>query len=262
MAAAALMLLAGCVGSSDQDDAPPHDEDEVDVPSDGEGSGEVIVLAAASLQGVFEELGPQFEDQHEYLEVVFSFAASSMLAQQVVSGAPADVLATASASTMDQAQEYTVDPVVFASNVLVIVVPAGNPGSVQGLADFADPELLIAVCAPEVPCGDAAQRVFDEAGIEPAIDTFAENVTATVNLAISGEVDAALVYATDAISAGDSVEAIEFPEAEAAINENLIAALSDAPNSEGAQAFVDLVLSESGQLALSEHGFRAGQSPP
>lgn len=221
----------------------------------GDLSGDLTVFAAASLHGVFTELGDTLMAANPDLTVTFSFAASSALAEQVNSGAPADVLATASAATMEQVGDLVVDPVTFATNTLVIVTPADNPGGVTGLADFTNPDLRIAVCAEEVPCGAAAAKVFTAAGLTPSVDTYAENVTAALTLASTGEVDAALVYATDALSAGDAVTTIEFPEAAEAVNANLVGVLADAPNPAAAQAFVDLVLSPEGADVLRSAGF-------
>jgi molybdate transport system substrate-binding protein len=146
---------------------------------------------------------------------------------------------------------------VFAGNVLQIAVPAGNPAGVTGLADLADPARTVALCAPEVPCGAAAGRLFDAAGLTAAPDTLEEDVKAALTKVQLGEVDAALVYATDVRAAGDDVEGIEVPQAAEVVNEYPITALAAAPNPAGAQAFVDLVLSEEGQEALADAGFRA-----
>jgi molybdate transport system substrate-binding protein len=136
-------------------------------------------------------------------------------------------------------------------------VPAGNPGDVTGLADFANPDLTLAVCAAAVPCGAAAAQVFEAAGIAAAPDTEEEDVRAALTKVQLGEVDAALVYASDVQSAGTDVEGIEFPEAEDAVNEYPICLLAAAPNPDAAQAFIDRVLSDEGQEALEAAGFRA-----
>ena len=141
--------------------------------------------------------------------------------------------------------------------MLEIAVPADNPGDVTGLDDFANADLTLAICAPEVPCGAAAAKVFEAAGITAVPDTEEEDVRAALTKVELGEVDAALVYASDVQSAGSGVEGIEFPEAEDAVNEYPICVLADAPNPEAAQAFVDLVLSDDGQEALEAAGFRA-----
>ena len=264
---AALALTACSTGTGGADattaaDAPtteagasPVDPTTEPAPAPEELTGTLVVFAAASLQGVFEELGSDLEEANPGLEVTFNFAASSALAEQVNSGAPADVLATASAKTMEQASENLGEATTFASNTLVIVTPADNPGAVTGIDDFANADLRLAVCAVEVPCGAASEKVFTALGLTPAIDTYAENVTATLNLAVSGEVDASLVYATDALSAGDTVTTIDFPEASEAVNDNLIAPVTEAPNPAAAQAFIDLVLSPEGTAVLEAAGF-------
>lgn len=220
-------------------------------------SGTLVVFAAASLEGVFTELGEQLEAANPDLTVTFSFAASSTLAQQVNEGAPADVLATANVSTMEQAAERAPEPIVFGGNELVIATPAGNSADVTGLDAFADPELVTAVCAAEVPCGTAAAQVFEAAGITPHVSTYTENVTAALTLAVNDEVDAALVYATDAAGVAGEVESIAFPESSEAVTWDPIAVLTDSANADAAQAFVDLVLSPLGQAALAAAGFSA-----
>jgi molybdate transport system substrate-binding protein len=135
-------------------------------------------------------------------------------------------------------------------------VPAGNPAKVTGLADFARKDLTIALCAPEVPCGAAADKVFAAAKVTPAPDTLEADVKATLAKVTLGEVDAALVYKTDVIAAGEKVEGIDFPEAADAVNDYPIAVLKDARTPATAQAFVDLVLSAGGQKVLSEAGFQ------
>jgi molybdate transport system substrate-binding protein len=148
-------------------------------------------------------------------------------------------------------------PAVFASNVLQIAVPAGNPAGVAGLDDFTRSDLALALCAPEVPCGSAAEDVFDAAGVTPEPDTYEEDVRAALTKVELGEVDAALVYASDVASAGDAVEGVAFAEAEDAVNRYPIGVLADARNPAAAEAFVALVQSDRGQRVLADAGFRA-----
>ena len=221
--------------------------------------GTVTVFAAASLTDVFTDLGERLEAGHPDLDVQFNFAGSSALATQLTQGAPADVFASANEAQMAVVTDAGLAdgaPAVVAANVLQIAVPAGNPAGVTGLADLARDELTIVVCAPQVPCGAAAGDVFAAAGVTPAPDTLEEDVRAALTKVELGEVDAALVYTTDVTSAGDAVEGIDVPEAEEAVNDYPIAALAEAPNPEAAAAFVELVLSEEGQQALADAGFR------
>ena len=223
-------------------------------------AGTLTVFAAASLTDVFGQLGDRLEAQHPGLVVQFNFAGSSALATQLVQGAPADVFASANEQQMTVVTDAglpAADPAVFTGNVLEIAVPEGNPGGVTGLADFADPDLALAVCADDVPCGAAAAAVFADAGVTARPDTEEEDVKAALTKVQLGEVDAALVYATDVRAAGAAVEGIAFPEAQQEVNAYPICTLAAAPNPAAAEAFVDLVRSDAGQQTLADAGFRA-----
>ena len=218
------------------------------------GSKTVTVYAAASLTGTFTQLGKDFEAGHQGVKVVFNFAGSSALAQQINQGAPADVFASAAPKNMDQVTDKG-SPTVFATNTLEIAVPKGNPGNVTGLKDFTDKDKKIALCAAQVPCGAAADKVFKAAGLTPQPDSLEQDVKAALTKVSLGEVDAALVYKTDVLAAKDKVDGIAFPEADQAINDYPIATLTKAPNADGAKAFVDYVLSDKGKAVLSAAGF-------
>ncbi|WP_049797467.1 molybdate ABC transporter substrate-binding protein [Kribbella flavida] len=244
VAVAGLLASAAC-GSGDSPAASAN----------GSGvDGTVTVFAAASLTGSFTRLGKDFEAAHPGVEVVFNFAGSSALAQQINQGAPADVFASAAPKNLDQVTGKGT-PTTFVRNRLEIAVPKGNPGKVTGLRDFADPGRKIALCAEQVPCGAAARKVFAAARITPEPDSLEQDVKAALTKVGLGEVDAALVYRTDVLAAKDKVEGIEFPEAAQAVNDYPIATLTTAPNAEGAQAFVDFVLSPAGKKVLAEAGF-------
>ena len=150
--------------------------------SGGAPAGTVTVLAAASLTEAFTTLGEQFEAAHPGTTVTFSFGSSATLAAQAVQGAPADVLAAASTATMATVTDAgaAADPVDVATNTLEIAVPPGNPGGVRGLADLADPDLRVALCAPQVPCGAGAEQVLRAAGVTAAPDTLESDVKAVL----------------------------------------------------------------------------------
>ena len=203
----------------------------------------VTVFAAASLTSSFEEIAEAFEAENPDVEIVFNFGGSSSLATQIVEGAPADVFAAASPATMEASG--ATDAHDFATNVLEIAVADG--ADIDGLDDFADPDKLIALCAVEVPCGAAAQKLFDEKGITPSVDTYEQDVKAVLTKVELGEVDAGLVYGTDVLDAG--VEGIPVDSAPVSYP---IAALT-----EKGKAFVAFVLSDRGQQILKKAGFGA-----
>jgi molybdate transport system substrate-binding protein len=258
LAAAAVLSLAGC--SSSDNGASTETGTDTSTSAAPEITGDITVFAAASLTESFTQIGKDFEAEHDGVKVTFNFAGSSALATQLNQGAPADVFASAAPKNMKDVTDagtITDSPTTFVTNTLEIAVPKGNPGKVTGLADFAKPDLKIALCAEQVPCGAAAKTVFQAAGITAAPDTLEQDVKAVLTKVSLGEVDAALVYKTDVKAAGDKVEGIEFPESDKAVNEYPIAACAKAPNPEGAKAFVEYVLSDKGKKVLTDAGFGA-----
>lgn len=226
---------------------------------DGDSGGRttLTVFAAASLTTVFEELEKTFEADHPDVDVRLSFGGSSDLVAQITEGAEADVLASADTKNMDKLVDAGLaagDPVEFATNTLTIAVPPGNPAGVKGLADLADEDLDVVVCAPEVPCGNAALEVATAAGVTLAPDSEEQSVTDVLGKIESGEGDAGLVYVTDVTAAGDEVEGVAFPEAAGVVNHYPITVVEDAAHADLAREWIDLLLGD-GQAVLTAAGF-------
>jgi molybdate transport system substrate-binding protein len=251
LAGALGLLLSACGGAQPQATAPSPTS------AGSSTGGAITVLAAASLTDAFNQIGKDFEEKNPGSKVTFSFGSSATLASQIVQGAPADVFAAASPATMKTvaAAGAANMPKDFVSNTLEIAVPKGNPHKITGLQDFGDESRRIALCAPQVPCGAAAVKVFAAAKITPKPDTLEQDVKANLQKVAADEVDAALVYKTDVLSAGDKVDGMDFPEAQEAINTYPIATVQDSRNPALAQAFVDYVLSSDGQAVLAKAGF-------
>lgn len=219
--------------------------------------GTVTVLAAASLQEAFTTLGQQFEVANPGTTVQFSFGASSALAAQINSGAPADVFASASPTNMEQVMDAggASASANFVKNVMEIAVPPSNPANITGVVDLAKSTVKVALCQPQVPCGAVAAQVFSNAGITVTPVTLEADVKSTLSKVELNEVDAGVVYVTDVRSAGDQVMGIAIPDDINASTDYPIAALTKAPNAAGAKAFVDFVLSPAGQSVLTAAGF-------
>lgn len=253
---AGLVLVAGC-GGQDADDRPPGTPDDTGVVSDqtGDVSGTVTLYAAASLQAAFTELVARFEQLNPSASVEAPvYDGSSTLVAQLIEGADADVLATADEVTMADlvaAGGTDAEPQVFATNTLVIAVAPGNPLGIDDLDDLAGTDY--AVCAPAVPCGAATTELFGLEGVELDAITQEQNVTAVAERVASGEVDAGLVYATDAATRTDELEAVVPSSAGAVVNAYPITTLDGAD--EAASGFVAFVLSDEGQTVLAEFGF-------
>jgi molybdate transport system substrate-binding protein len=247
LAVVGVLALAGCAAA-----APGPAEDPADTLS-----GTVTVFAAASLTDSFAAIADAFTAEHPGVTVSFNFGGSSGLATQIVEAAPADVFAAASPATMKTVTDAGLadgDPADFASNQLEIAVAQGNPGKITGLEDFAGADRTIALCAVEVPCGAAAAKLFEAAGITPSVDTYEQDVKSVLTKVELGEVDAGIVYVTDVKAAGGTIEGIEVDSAPVAYP---IAALTASANPAAARAFVDFVLSDQGQSILRAVGFGA-----
>ena len=218
------------------------------------GDGRLTVLAAASLTDVFGTLGDRFESETG-ASVTFSYGSSTDLAEQAAEGAPGDVLATADAASMQVAEDAGVTGATerFATNVLVIVTPPGNPAAITSLDDLAGATWVR--CADEVPCGRVALAVLDAAGVDTEPASLEEDVRAALDKVVSGEADAALVYATDAVAAGDGVETVEIPGAAQQPTSYVVAPLTQSDDPDLAQEWVDHVTSDAGRSALTEAGF-------
>lgn len=241
MTLVAALVLAGCGdGSGD---------------AGGGSDGTLHVLAAASLTDVFTELGEQFEADHEDVDVEFSFGSSTDLAEQAADGAPGDVLATADETAMEVALDAGAaeDPEAFATNRLVIVTPPDNPAGISGLDDL--DEAIWVRCADDVPCGRIAVGVLDDAGVDAEPASLEEDVRATLDKVVSGEADAGLVYASDAVAAGADVATVPIGDAQTQLTSYLIAGLEQSEDADLAAAWVDLVTGPQGRAALTEAGF-------
>lgn len=224
-----------------------------------DGDGTVLVMAAASLTDAFADLEVAFEADNPGIDIVINPAASSTLREQLMEGAPADVFAPADRGNMDAvvgAGVVAPDAVqVLAANTMALVVPADNPGSVTGIDDLADPELLVGLCAAGVPCGDLARRVLANAEVTASIDSDEPNVRALLAKVTDGELDVGIVYASDAVTAAGAVATVPLSDSVNVTTEYPIAVTADAPNATGAEAFVAFVLSDEGRAALGRRGF-------
>lgn len=259
-ASALAVALTACGGATGSGEAAGGDG------GAGALSGELTVMAAASLTDVFAEIAEDFREQHPRVEIIFNFAGSSELAQQINSGAPADVFAAADTSTMEQvvegegldadwAAENGADGLVFATNTLQIAVPPDNPAGIESLEDLAGDGVQAAFCAEEVPCGSATVAALEASGLEITPVTYEEDVRSVLTKVEMGEVDAGLVYATDVISAQGRVQGLDFPQAQEVVNDYPTGVLAGSDAPELAAAWIEAVTSDEGAAVLGDAGF-------
>lgn len=231
----------------------------------------LTVFAAASLADAFEDIAAGFEADHPGVEVLFSFGSSSTLATQLVEGAPADVFASANSTQMTvarDAERIAGTPRTFVKNRLVLIVPADNPAGITTLRDLANEGVQLIIAAPDVPVRTYTDTMLERLAADPAFgEAFSaavmanvvseeDNVRQVAAKVALGEADAGIVYVSDVTpDIGDQVIAIPIPDHLNTIATYPIAVTRDAANPELAQAFVDYVLSDSGQDMLVNWNF-------
>lgn len=266
-----LLLLSSCSGGT----AGP-----VGTVAPGDGAppaavtGKVTVLAASSLTEVYRAIGAAFQGAHPGVTVEFSFAASSALAAQIEQGAPADVFASADEANMKKVTDRQLiagAPLPFARNVPVIVVPAANRAGIVSPKDLAKPGAKIVLAGPEVPIGNYSRQIIDRLAADPAYGVaFKEatlknvvsneaNVRAVLTKVELGEVDAGVVYRTDAKVSGEQVKIIELPAAANVVATYPVGVVAASKNQAAAKAFVAFVVGPEGQRVLQAAGFEAAR---
>jgi len=225
-------------------------------------SGSITVSAASSLTGAFTQLAASFHHLHPGTTVTFNFGSSGALATQIVSGAPADVFASASPSNMATVQAAHLlsgAPVTFARNRLELVVKPGNPLGIHTLAEL-DKAAVVAICVPTAPCGSTAQQALARARVTLATSkvSLGANVDATLAEVTTGDADAAIVYVTNAATVGTSGVAVPIPPSQNVTTSYPIGVLTTSTNHALATAWVAYVLGSVGRVTL----LRAHFLPP
>jgi molybdate transport system substrate-binding protein len=224
---------------------------------------ELTVSAAVSLTNALNEATAQFYKAHPGAKVVYNFGASGALLQQMATGAPVDVFASADQKTMNQAQEKNlVIPDTrknFVSNRLVLIVPMDAKLTLSGLKDLAEPAVQrVAVGNPAtVPAGRYAKEALESAGLWDKLSpkfVMAESVRQVLDYVRRGEVDAGLVYSTDAAIAKAQVKVVQTVTEHAPILYP-IAVTASTGKKDLAQSFVDFVVSPPAQEIFQKFGF-------
>jgi molybdate transport system substrate-binding protein len=234
--------------------------------------GELTVYAAASLRDAFKEIGANFEAANPGFKVVFSFAGSQQLAEQIGAGAPADVFASANKAMMDAVIKTGrvgggTDK-VFARNRLVVIVPGDNPARIRTLKDLAKRGVKLVLADKRVPVGGYSLDFLAKAARKPTygatysqtvlsnVVSYEEDVKAVFSKVALGEADAGIVYSSDVVAdKAKAVRKIDIPNDLNTVATYPVAPLQDSPNRLMAQRFIDYVLSPEGQKVLVKYGF-------
>jgi molybdate transport system substrate-binding protein len=218
----------------------------------------ITVFAASSVAELFGQMGVAFQAEQPGAAVSFAFGGSSDLAGQILQGAPVDVFASADQANMAKlvdGGQASGTPVVFAKNTMAIIVAPGNPKGITTLADLSNPDLVVVLGAPEVPAGQYAATVLENAGVAVTPKSFESSVQAVVTKVTAGEADAGIVFATDVKAAGSNAAGVEIPADVNVIAEYPIVMTTSSTNQSLATAFINFVMSPAGQKILADAGF-------
>jgi molybdate transport system substrate-binding protein len=252
LVALALTLTLTACGSSAKTSSPSTSTN---------ATGSINVLAASSLTKGFTALATQFESAYPGSHVNLSFASSSILAEQIENGAPADVFASADQKNMSKLQTagaVTGTPVVFAKNKMEIAVAPGNPKHIATVADLARSGIIVVLCATEAPCGKYADQLLEQDNVTLTPKSREIDVKSTLTKITSGDADAAIVYVTDVKGAKGDVDGVVIPTGQNVLATLPIATLKDAKNVALADAWVKFVTSSTTEKTLQEqYGFLA-----
>ncbi|MGK4005387.1 molybdate ABC transporter substrate-binding protein [Sorangium sp. So ce1036] len=234
----------------------------------------LVVFAAASLRESFSHLAEELKKRRPAVAISFNFAGSQELRTQIEHGAAADVFASADLRHMAALRRAgkVGDPVIFARNEPVLVVPRGRAPAIRTLADLPRAARIV-VGAPEVPIGAYASQILDRtsrklgadfrARVEARVVSRELNVRQVLAKVVLGEADAGIVYRTDAAAARDRVEVVSLPAEVNVMAEYPMAVVTGARHRELARAWLDLVVSPAGQEILARSGLvsAAGERP-
>lgn len=231
-------------------------------------SPEITVFAAASLTDAFTEMAETYEAQNPSVTVRLNFGGSSQLAAQLREGVPADVFASANQAQMEAViaagRIEGGNTAVFATNRLVIIVPADNPANITSLEDLAQPGVQLILAVPGVPIRNYTDDIVAALPAQFQTNFYAnlvseeENVRQGAAKIALGEADAGVVYTSDVTpDLASRVQQIPIPDEQNIVATYPLAPLSDAPQPALAQAFMAFVLGEQGQEILGRWGFGA-----
>jgi molybdate transport system substrate-binding protein len=253
---AAAVVLAALVGVSA---GPVAAESSSGATAAAKPSGTITVSAAASLTEAFTTIGNLFQKKYKGTTVTFNFGSSGTLATQILSGAPADVFASADTDNMTKIQtanKATPPAPIFARNRLVIVTKKGNPDKIKTIQDLPNVQTL-SLCALTVPCGKYADQMFKTAGvtIDESKVTRGQDVKSTLAAVSPGDANAGVVYVSDAKTAGNTITSVKIPDSVNVIALYPISELDGSSNLTTAKAFVNFVLSKPAQVVLLKDGF-------
>lgn len=239
------------------------------------------VFAAASLTFVLQDLQASFEGNYS-ASLIYNFAGSQALSQQILLGSPADVFLSANTKEMIRVQNGSLladnnTYSILLYNYLAVYVPADNPANITTLADLLKPGVRVVVCDPSVPAGAYSKQIWQKiestwgnvaspsfksldyanysSRITKNVVSYTLDVESGVQMVVTGGADAGFAYASDAVPRGAQLKLIPIPPDVNVKATYAIGVISETAYPDLAHQFVNYLLSKDGQALLAEWGF-------
>jgi molybdate transport system substrate-binding protein len=221
----------------------------------------VVALVAASTKEAVREIAATFAKEGGG-EVRISADDSSRLAQQITQGAPAHLYLSANEKWADFVKEkgFAEQTTLLLGNSLVVVVPRGNPAGIRKPQDLTRPEVKrLAVAGPTVPAGIYARQALRKLGLWGELEgnvVSGENVRVTLVFVERGEVEAGIVYSTDAKISEQVEQVHEFdPSTHQPIHYPLVLLKAGRDHS-AARRFFDYLQTPQATKVFQKYGFK------
>jgi molybdate transport system substrate-binding protein len=216
----------------------------------------LTVFADESLTNAFNDIGLAFVSHNPDVVPKFTFGVSDELAQQIAAGTPAGTFASSDVANIDKITAAGIPatkPETFASNAMTIVVPAGNPAGIKSLQDLTKPDVKVVLCVAHSACGQHSSQLLAAAGLTVTPSQEAPNAGAAVDVVQSRGADAGIVFTSDVLPNGGA-DTVRIPPAQNLDVRYVITSVSPDPD-HVAQAFIDLVRSDTGQAIMAQNNF-------
>ncbi len=230
-------------------------------------SNQLIISAATSLKDVMEEIKPEYLQKYPDTEIIYNFASSGSLQRQIEQGAPVDIFISAATKQIDLLEKQnlllTETRCNLLKNQMVLIIPENKEGIFQKIDNFDDltiPEVeKVALGQPEsVPAGGYAQEILNHFNIASEINSkavFAKDVRQVLNYVFTENVDAGMVYHTDAL-VSDNVKIVAIaPDNSHSPLLYPIAIMKDSKRPEVASQFIEFLNTPESKKVFEKYGF-------
>jgi molybdate transport system substrate-binding protein len=218
-------------------------------------SGTLTIAASPALTDMITRMVHAYTTTYPGVRIETFFEPDSRLAERLAQTPPPDLVVAEDRATLEPAG-LAAEAVPVARGQLVLAVPAGNPLPLRDVTDLARPEVRVALCDPDEPCGAITAEVLAAAEVTPVTTLVEPDVRSALRQVTDGQADAALVYRSDAIAADDEVMVIELTHSSVALAEFVAAVHPAAADPAAARAFLDYFTSATVRDALIQDGFR------